>query len=438
MKFKQPLIFIPLLVSSTQLIANEEAHPVIKWFSEAEYELDLSVIGYFHKPTSAEANQDVAAFLGRFSMQSTTWFNDQWALGFKLYTSYSSQSDGYTGTFGSFSHPNNKSSYVDFETLWVRYEHDDFSLLLGKEYIETGLAELYSPLDRFALVNFFNPSQPYDMGVWQAAIDYFIEDDTLSFKVLPIYNQALFPGASSRWIGDTNDPQFTQIAQTYTIEDDYREIKFSHVSYLLQYKGSRAGYDFSALVHYGVALYPTLQFGELPNQRRKIEPLATSVAFSVLKVIDQWTLYGEAIYQHSNDHQDDNFIRYALGASYVEYSLANFLNLDQIKTTVQWSGDETVDQADSRIVDASSRYARPFRGSVLTRIEFEHNSKWRSLLSSAYNLESDYALLAAVEYRPTDNLSLNLEAAFFDGDSDTFFGRWKDNDYLKFRAIYKF
>jgi len=438
MKFKQVLIFISLSINAPYLVAEDVKHPVIKWFNEIEYELDLSVTGYFHKPTAPQVDQDVANFLGRFSMQSTTWLNDQWSVGFNLYTAYSTQENEYSGAFRGLNHAISQPRYVDFDTAWIRYEADDFSLLLGKEYIETGLAELYSPIDRFGLFNISNPGQAYSMGVWHLSMDYFIEDDTLSFKIMPIYDKSLFPNEQSRWVGSTNDPEFTQLIQAYDIEDDYRGIELSNISYLLEYKGSRAGYDFLASVHYGVALYPTLQLGSLVNQRRKVEPLATSFAVSVLKVIDQWTVYGEAIYQHSNNHQDENFIRYALGASYVNYDLANFLHLNQIKTTVQWSGDETIDAADSRIVDTSSQYARPFRNTVLTRIEFEHNAKWRSVFSSVYNIQSDYVLFAGIQYDPTDNLSLHLEAAFFEGFSETDFGRWQDNDYLKFRTIYKF
>jgi hypothetical protein len=42
------------------------------------------------------------------------------------------------------------------------------------------------------------------------------------------------------------------------------------------------------------------------------------------------------------------------------------------------------------------------------------------------------------QYKPTDNLSLRMESDIFAGNKNTLFGRWRENDFLRFRVVYKF
>lgn len=420
------------------LNVHADDNPLMQFVENAEFELDLTGTGYFKSPSASTADRDDAAFLGRFTIKSQGYLADSIAAGFSLYGAYSTQKHQYYGHFTNPGHRSRQPRFVDFNTAWLRYEADDFEIILGKDYIETGLSELYSPADRFGLYNLANPSQTYKIGVWQAGIDYFVGDDTLTFKVIPVHEKSLIPSENSRWLGNTDDPEFTALAAAYDIQESFRPVRIENIGYLLQYKGSRAGYDFFALAHHGPSIYPTLQQGAAVNQRNKVDPLAMSVAAGVLKVIDEWKFFGEVIYQHSYGDRDEDFIRYAAGVSYNDNVLANFLGLSQINVSVQWSGDETVDAADPNRVDTRSREARPFRNTVFGKIEIEHNHEWGYYFSAIHNIEADFGLFGGAEYKPNDNLTFRLEGAFFDGPDDTHFGRWEDNDYLRLRTIYKF
>ncbi|MDQ7090966.1 MAG: hypothetical protein Q9M50_10040 [Methylococcales bacterium] len=292
-------------------------------------------------------DSDEVAFLGRFTVKSQSYLTDNLSAGFSLYTAYSTQKNQYYGTFTHPDHRTRQPRLIDFNTAWLRYEADNFAVMVGKDYIEMGLSEMYSPVDRFGLYNAANPTQTYKMGVWQAGIDFFMGDDTLTFKVIPVNDKLALPSTDSRWLGNTSDPQFTALATTYEIQEKFYPIRLENMGYLLQYKGTRAGYDFFGLIHHGPSIYPTLQHGLSPNQRNKVNPLATSVAAGVLKVIEEWGLYSEVIYQYSDNNRDEDFIRYAIGVSYNESVLANFLGFNQINTTLQWSGDESVDAENS-------------------------------------------------------------------------------------------
>lgn len=415
-----------------------ETNPLRQFIDNANYELETSVTGYVKSPASSLADRDKVAFLGRFTVKSQSYLTDSLSAGFNLYSTYSTQKHQYYGAFTNPDHRSRQPRYIDFNTAWLRYETDNIEIIVGKDYIETGLSELYSPIDRFGLHNATNPTQSYNMGVWQASVDFFISDDTFTIKVIPTGDKSFIPSEHSRWIGNTNDPEFTALAATYELQEKYRPVRIENIGYLLQYKGSRAGYDFLGLVHHGISIYPTLRQGTTANQFLKIYPLATSIAVGVLKVMEEWKFYADVIYQHTDHNRDEDFIRYALGISYSDNTLANVLGFNQINTTLQWSGDEAIDAEDLTQVNTRSREARPFRNTILGKIEIKHNHRWGYFFSAIHNIESDLGLFAGTEYKPNDNLTFRLEAAFFDGTSQTHFGRWKENDYVRFRTFYKF
>ena len=74
----------------------------------------------------------------------------------------------------------------------------------------------------------------------------------------------------------------------------------------------------------------------------------------------------------------------------------------------------------------------------MAKIEMEHTHEWGYFLTAVHNVEADFSIGYGGQYKPNDNLTLRLEGAFFDGPTDTHFGRWEENDFLRFRTIYKF
>jgi hypothetical protein len=424
------------LISSMAFAAEE--NPLTRFVTNIEYESDSSATGYFKKVESNKADNDDVAFFTRLTAKSQTQLNGSFSTGMELYANYSSQKQEYYGVFRNPDHQIRQPRIVDFNSVWLRYEADNFEILAGKDYLQTGLSEIYSPVDRFGLYNLTNPSQFYRTGVWQAGIQYFIDDDTVTFKVMPVTEKNLIPSPYSRWLGNTNDPEFAALAANLQVEEKFRPVGIENAGYLLQYKGSRAGYDFFGLVHHGPSMYPTLAYGNQANQVIKTEPLTTSISTGIMKVLEEWKFYGEAIYQVADSNTDEDFIRYSVGTSYNDSQLANILGFNQITTTLQWSGDESVNPVNTLKIAVSSRETRPFRNTVLTKIEIEQNNEWGYYFSAAYNVEGNSALAAGAQYKPTDNLSLRLESTLFDGPKDTIFGRWENNDFLRLRTIYKF
>ncbi|MFZ2726752.1 MAG: hypothetical protein WAX77_10915 [Methylococcaceae bacterium] len=430
-----------LVLSSCSLISPAvfaKDNPLVRLFNNAEYELNSAVTGYFNKVASSQADNHTMAFNSRLTAKSKVSVSDTMSFGMELYANYSTQKQEYYGAFSSPDNTLRQAPIIDFNSAWLRYANDNVELSAGKDCVQTGLSEIYSPVDIFGRFNLVNPSQMYRLGVWQAGLKYFINDDTLSFKILPVTQRNSIPSQYSRWLGNTNAPEFSALANTYQIEEQNLSVNIENMGYLLNYKGSRAGYDFFGLLYHGASIYPTLNYSNNPTQLIKNESLATAISGGVMKVIEEWKFYGEAIYQRPDNNQDDSFIRYSIGVSYSDSQLANALGFNQINTTLQWSGDETVETSTLLNLALSSKQARPFSNTVLAKIEIEQNNEWGYFFSAIQNVAGDATFIAGAQYKPSDNLSLRLESGFFDGSENSIFGRWQDNDFLRLRTIYKF
>ncbi len=443
---KSTIVIAGAFVFSFPVFADEEGNALTRFIDNAEYELDTSVTGFFEDNIGPIADDDDVGFFVRFNAKSQTDITENISTGLDVYSAYSTQKHEYYGTFTEPENEARQPRFVDLNTVWLRYTADDYELMLGKDYVENGISELYSPVDRFGLANFANPTQPYKVGIWNAGLDYFIEDDTFSLNIMPFHEKSELPSKESRWLGTSGDADFTNISlptglgSTSLIKDRYQPIRLENLGYLMQYKGTRAGFDFFGLIHHGPSIYPVLRLDRDAGIVRveKIEPLATSIAAGVTTVYERWKFSTEAIFQQTDGNKDDDFIRYSVGVSYRDNDIANAIGLNEINTAIQWSGDETVDKEDSRQTIISSREARPFRNTILLKVEMEHTHEWGYFISAIHNVEADFTIAYGAQYKPIDNLTLRLEGSFFDGPSDTHFGRWEENDFLRLRTIYKF
>lgn len=67
------------------------------------------------------------------------------------------------------------------------------------------------------------------------------------------------------------------------------------------------------------------------------------------------------------------------------------------------------------------------------------NEKLVLKVNGAYSAGGkDYMISPGIEYSPKDNVLLKLSGTFYDGDSDTLFGQFSDNDMIQASVEYSF
>ncbi|MGB0712657.1 MAG: hypothetical protein ACPGUC_03755 [Gammaproteobacteria bacterium] len=415
----------------------------------AEYTLKVGTETFISSPGSTTANDDTVHLLAIQSMKSSLGLGETSSLEFTGRVAFSTQAREFDDIFRMPGSHHDEAQWLDFTRLNVTHFGDAATVMVGKELIQNGVAEMNSPNDRFGLFNGKRPTAPDRYGVWHASIDYFLDEDTITAKVVPFHERSLVPSQRSRWAGVSGDPDFVSVtlprgavgaAGTSINDEFYNEGEVEKWGYFLKYAGVREGYDFFVLGHHGPSIYPTLtQADPAVAEYEKVDPLAWSFGAGLSMVTGSWKLYGEGIVQIADSDRDEDFARYTLGASYRETEWANAIGWQEFKPVLEYYGDETLDDVGADDVVVSSEAARAFHNAIGMRLEMTLDDQWAFAPALTVNFEGgDWVAGVGAQYRPNDNLTFRVAASVFDGDDETYYGRWRRNDNLHVGAEYKF
>ena len=351
---------------------------------------------------------------------------------------------------GVFAYPSNKelyARYVDFKEANVRYEQKAFAVLLGRAPCNVGLSTLYSPTDRYRILNTVNPIHIDDLGAWQASLDWFIGENTLRFSVLPFEERSPAPHGHSRWVGSAEtDFQFeSSVSQAggiaagatgLTIPKDTspRTVFRNRPGFLAKFSGVATGLDWFASAHVGPSIYSVLQ-NPSPGDFVIDIPYAATISAGLAATRGPLEIHAEIPWQVTVDNDDQDFLRYVIGATYRETTWAEGLHLNEITPVVEYAGEWVTDQQHSPGLSVDSTNVRPFRNTLLFKVDVMANDKFTASVGGIRNFTSrDYAQAIGLEYKPNYNLTLKLHAVFFGGPSRSPFGRWDRNDHLEISA----
>lgn len=430
-------------------IKAEVLAPIGKVFGDLTDNLQgtvyTSLTGSFTKIHDSSIRDDYVVFSPKLELETEASLSEEVTTGIQGYFHLSTDPDTIQGWFNGPGQHYQKVRHADLTAAWLKYEGEDFELLAGKDAISIGLLELYSPSDRFGLWDGTDPLSTSALGVWQLGLNYFIDDDTISLRFIPFDKRSISPGLGSRWAGSSGSSVFTSLTSNSSVVDFYHPTHFENMGYLALYEGAREGMDFFGFAHHGPSSYSALSSTTRnaldPNSLvlELVNPISFSTGVGLSRVVDEWKFTGEMVYQRTYNGRDEDFIRYGAGLSYTDSKFANFVGLDKITSIVEFTGDEIISDAYADDWVQSSKLARPFRRTVFLRVVVEHNEDISYFAGSTVNVKyEDHTFGAGIEYRPNDNLKLQMSGAFFEGNSDTHFGRWTDNEYVKLGAEYSF
>jgi hypothetical protein len=391
-------------------------------------------------PASKDSRGDDVAGWMRVAVRSNGKVVDHLFLDAELRGLVSTLPKGHQGVFAEPSSRNMRAKAGDFDILSLTWEQPDYALVFGKATLPLGLSTLFSPADRFQTGYGVEPMQGYKTGVWQARIDYFLEDDVASFAIAPFDNRSSSPPASSRWLGGSGNYYFNalDLPAGTTLHDSFRDPTPDNWSYLAKYKGVRSGFDFFAAGHYGPSIYPVIR-QELGQPALVIFPRAASVAAGMSATHGRWEIHGEGIFQLTEKNQDQDFLKYVVGVSYRETERANAMGLAELQPIIEYAGEVVTDEQHAFEYTVNSSDSRPFRDAILGRLQIRLDDEWSGLIGATYNfIDKDISEVAGVEYKYSDNLKFNLDLSLFNGEDGTQFGRWKRNDLLRVGVVWNF
>lgn len=433
------------LIPLTTFAAEEQAGGFVRDVARAatySVEAYTSLFSQTFPSTDDRVVDDKAVtFWSKATAKSKATILDGLSLKAELFTVYSAYEDERRGMFASPDSEKPYSRYLDVKELNLRYDHKAFALILGRAPISVGLSTLYSPANRYRVLDTTNPMHPDDLGAWQGSLDWFLGDNTIRFSVLP-EERSLSPHSVSRWVGETGETFSSSSAGTgsgggatgLTLPAGVNAttVYRNRPGYLLKFNGVATGMDYFAAAHYGPSVFPTLQ--NLSGDEYVIEmPVAWDVSGGATLTRGALEVHGESIYQVAEGNGDQDFVKYVLGASYRETTVAERLGFDEITPVVEYAGEWVTDGQDNPGVTLPSEEARPSRNSLLFKIDVMPSDKLTVTIGGAQNFSTnDHSHSIGLEYKPNYNLTFRAYWAWFDGKTDSPFGRWDRNDHIAF------
>ncbi len=384
-------------------------------------------------------------------LDGTAFIGDDWSAGLGLEAVASTYRGAERGLFTPPGSRSGNGHILDVSRLSVSYLGDVVEVLVGKDDLSVGVAELYSPTDVYGATNAANPQHDVDFGVWQLRIDTYVGGNRVTAVILPVEESAPGPASHSRWVGGSGGDGASEFASidipglpvgvTPDIQDDLRGSAPAEWGYLLQYSGTATGVDYFATAYTGPGPYPVLKAptpGRI-NPYTKVRPRASILSAGAAWAPGKWKLYGEGMgYLAMGDH-DEDVTRGVVGAKYRETTVANRLGLDEITPVVELAKEWRQDEQAGTVYIVSSRAARPNRDNLLLGVTVKIDSDWK--IGGGYNrslADRDAVTSGFVRYQPNDNLWMSVAGTEYHGRDDTMFGRFSRHDNLEFTVNYSF
>ena len=406
-----------------------------------------SSVDYYYDDFPEGSGRDDTDFEGtiRYGVKSDAYIGDTTFLRVELLGWASTIENSVRGVFSRPGTEDRQANFIDIRILSIAEETDWGEVIVGKDLISFGASELYSPTNIFGRQVGIHPVYAEDDGAWQASANYFLGDDTVSYRVLPFHERDPSPDGVNRWLGSGGSSAFQELpdgVDANAIEERYHDSNIWNWGHLLSLDAVRSGYDFYAFVNRGFSTYPVLvtETAGLNTKTLQVYPRATMFGGGASVVEDAWKFTVEGVQQIADDDLDEDFFRYSLGVSYRETDFANEIGLNEIKPILEYAGEETTDEQDEDVnLISNSRSARTGRHTALGRLEVEIDDTWSSSAAMVYNLSThDSSQSLGVRYKHDDNTLVDFAFGRFQGGGTTEFGRQSNNDFLSITLDYTF
>jgi len=342
-------------------------------------------------------------------------------------------------------------SFVDFDVRreYVSSTSDDISLFmkeayirwivgpvdfrLGKQIVIWGQADEYNPID---LINPEDYSEfiildkkDRKIGSNLLKVNYNTGNYSLESIFIPQFDSHSIPIVDSLWIPE--ELKVLSSNNMVTVNSSvYPENKIENSEIAVKLSGIALGFDLGIMYFDGFSDYSVMY--------REIDPVDNTVVispefrkfkaygFEFAKFLGNLGMRGEAVYFDKqyfsvNDSADIDGIyekpslQYIVGMDYIPlyelYFNVQYYRSQIIEYSKEISDEEFVDKLILKVSDKS------------LSDDFEIG------MTGIFNIE-DYMLKLYTELSLTDILNIELGAYFLDGEADTLFGQYDDNDFL--------
>ncbi|MBF0118516.1 MAG: hypothetical protein HQK79_06745 [Desulfobacterales bacterium] len=420
-----------------------------------EGNLRFKYLHYLRDPEKREG-ADLSNDFGNALLEYKSWTGGEiWKLNMSGWVEGGTDKGAYSGITHWMQDRDNRSRHIELNELYATISQKSYDVTFGKKTFTNGMCTLVSPSDRFRPGDGHDPIDPKEFGIWQARIDYYLKESTITGAILPVYTVPKTPHESSRWIGSVNrngvivagDADFKD--EDSEIIDEYPIIKASNVGYFSKIKTTYKGWDFGSSLYSGPNPYYVLQEEIRTEEKngikvqRKVRTKKTvrvnfiSLGFST--TYKKWEFHGESLYNYSDHERDDDYITTVMGFTYTIDDWAKYLFMERIDATIEYSMESITNHQNADTYVKSSQQTRAGRNDLLARIKFKYNEDLNFEYDCNWDrVENGLFNHMEAEYRIKDGLMWKILGDVFSGPEKSTYGRWYKNDRIETTIEYKF
>jgi len=401
----------------------------------------------FYKEPEDREGLDKKNPVGEALLRLNTWTgSDMLRLDLSGWLEAGSQKDTYEGVFRWPQDKDRQRHYLELNELYLTLFQDDYDVMLGKKIFKNGISTLYSPADRYRFADLNDPLDPKDFGIWQTKIDYYIKEFTITAAIFPVFNAGKPPSGYSRWSGSTGDYDIYEEDVDVSdddneIEDDFPNISINNVSYFARAKTTFRGWDLFTSAYHGLNPYYVLREetrgAKTVTIKENVKVGNYAAGFST--DYKKWEFHGEGLFSFSYDGKDDNYINFVGGFTYTIDELAKKIFLEKIDVTIEYAGETVTKKQYADNYTRSSQKSRLGQNNIFTRINFKYDEdlSFQYISDFEFDPSGRYNRIQS-KYKIRQGLELTIAAGFFNGKSDSYYGRWERNDRLVTTLKYSF
>lgn len=332
--------------------------------------------------------------------------------------------------------------HLEVNELYLTLYTEKFDAVLGKKVFKNTISTLFSPADRLRPQDLHDPFDPKDIALWQAKIDYYWKSYTFTGAFFPIYQGEKLPHPTNRWTGagssfDTGDEE---------IEEEYPEVGTETFAYFARAKTTFSGWDMFLSYYHGPSSSSVLREetevigGVNVKTLIKTTPFVNTIGFGFSTTYKKWEFHGEAIWNQTEDGEDDNYWNYVGGFTYTFDDWPKRIGLEKVDLTFEFSRETITDTQDAEGYTQSSEENRLGRYDIYSRITFQRNDdlKFRYINNFEFVDEGHYHRFES-DYKIVSGWKWILALEMFGGEQDQgYYGRWLRNDRIVTTIEYSF
>jgi len=348
----------------------------------------------------------------------------------------------------------NLDSMVRINEAYGQYFGEKINLEAGLMKVVWGKADEFHVVDVLNNVNYSEFLVPDYLEMMDPELMFKLNvpmgmSSNLEVAYVPVLTADYLPGTDSIW-----QPKETKIdlpakltaiagmglTPTALASVDTNTLDYGQAA--LHFTSSASGFDYGFTYYAGYNKMPTVNFeqdGADMNYWVSYDPMHV-FGVEMGYILAGFNLKGEFAYNMTYDFSGDDALIHNNSIRWVG-GFDRDIPLGNLNINIQEAGNVILnnDEITNSDIEYSSEDTYTQNLLIVAITDKFINDKLETKLIGFYHFEeSDFGVYPRVEYTPVDDFTFGLEGRFFGGDDDTFFGQYKDNNFVEVSLSWNF